>query len=572
MTSINLSPSGSPTTARDWLRAYPADVPASLSYPEGPLSDLLENAARLFPTRAGCSLFGRTQSYADLAGRSRSIARSLAQLGAGRGRRVGILLPNMPEYLLALQGTWLTGATALPLSPLMVAEEIERWLEMSGCHILITLDLLAPLAKGALGHGPLEHIIVTSLADRMPWIRSLAYQFLRVRRNGFWGLRKTPQLHYWEELLGASAEPMSPPVDPTEDSAVIVPTGGTTASPKAVMLTHRNLLCNAWQLRAWSRCPDGQEGMLGALPFFHVYGLTVGLLTGLAKAATIHLLPRFDAHTALELIEREHVELVPAVPAMLNAFNQKLRRKPRDLSFIRTVMSGASALTADVRGEFEKYGAKLIVEGYGLSEAGPVTHVNPLTIRNRPGTIGVPLPDTEARVVSTDTGEEVPLGDVGELVVRGPQVMKGYFDNPEETARTLRDGWLFTGDLVRRDDDGFFTVVDRKRDIIKTSGFLVYPAEVEEVLCRLESVAEAAVIGEPDHDKGEIVKALVVPRRGVRFSMSALESHCREHLSKQKLPAKIDIVSELPKNFLGKIQRRKLREAGATLNSPARAG
>lgn len=565
-----VSSTGPPAPAHDWLRLYPADVPASLTYPEGPLSDLLENAARSFPTRAGCSLFGRTQTFAELAARARSVARSLANLGAAPGRRVGILLPNIPEYLLALQGTWLTGATALPLSPLMVAEEIERWLEMSDCHILVTLDLLAPLAKEALGHGPLEHIIVTSLADRMPWMRSLVYQFLRVRRNGFWGLRKTPQVHYWDELLNASAEPLTPVVDPAEDSAVIVPTGGTTASPKAVMLTHRNLVYNACQLRAWSRCPDGQEGMLGALPFFHVYGLTVGLLTALAKAATIHLLPRFEAHTALELIEREHVELVPAVPAMLNAFNQKLQRKPRDLSFIRTVMSGASALSADVRAEFEQYGAKLVVEGYGLSEAGPVTHVNPLTIRNRPGTIGVPLPDTEARVVDAETGDqEVPFGEVGELVVRGPQVMKGYFKNPAETARTLRNGWLYTGDLVRRDADGFFTVVDRKRDIIKTSGFLVYPAEVEEVLCRHESVAEAAVIGEPNHDRGEIVKALVVPRRGVRFSVAALESHCREHLSRQKQPSKIEIVAELPKNFLGKIQRRKLREA---VSCPARAG
>jgi long-chain acyl-CoA synthetase len=329
------------------------------------------------------------------------------------------------------------------------------------------------------------------------------------------------------------------------------------------MLTHRNLVANAMQLRAWSRGEDGTESVLGVLPLFHAYGLMVCLLTSYVSGSTIHLYPRFETLPVLDLLERRRATFVPAVPAMLNAFNKLLRDKPRDLSFLRAVISGASALLPEVREEFRRYGAKHVVEGYGLSEASPVTHVNPLDERLRSGTIGLPLPDTEAKIVDQAAGlEELPIGAVGELVIRGPQVMKGYFSNPEETARSLRNGWLYTGDLAKRDRDGFFTIVDRKKDIIKTSGFLVFPAEVEEVLSRHPGVAEAAVIGVSDAERGEVVKAMVVARAGTALDRAALDAHCREHLSRHKRPRDIEIVTELPKNFLGKIQRRRLREAG----------
>jgi len=546
---------------RDWLHAYPPEIPPSLVYPDGPVSALMETAARNYPERPACTLFNQSLSYAQVAAQARGLAKSLAKLGAGRGRFVGMLLPNIPEYVVALQATWLTGATALQLSPLMVAEEIDHWLAATGCHILVTFDLLAPLARRSLQNGPLEHLIVTSLADRMPWMRSLLYYFERMRRNGLWGLRENGHVHWWEHLAQPAGEYAAAAIEPAEDSAVVVPTGGTTAAPKAVMLTHRNLVCQAFQLRAWGRGTDGAESILGVLPFFHAYGLSVGLLTSMAKAANLHLLPRFDAAAVLDLLERKQIDLMPAVPAMLHALNKRLAGRKRDLSKVRAVLSGASLLDPAVRAEFMKYGSRLVVEGYGLSEAGPVTHVNPLTELNRPGTIGVPLPDTEARIVDAETGEQdVRYGEVGELIVRGPQVMKGYYNNPVDTALALRDGWLFTGDLVRRDADGFFTVVDRKKDIIKTNGFLVFPAEVEEVLCRFVAVAEAAVIGEPDREHGEVIKALVVPRAGCRLNITALNAFCREHLSRHKQPKHIEVVRELPKNFLGKIQRRKLRE------------
>jgi long-chain acyl-CoA synthetase len=552
-----------------WLDAYPCDTHTALPYPRMPLSGLLQTAARRFPDRTACTLYGSPTTYAELDERARRLAQSLAQIGAKPGRFVGLLLPNIPEYLVAMQATWLTGATALQLSPLMVAEEVGHWLEATGCHIVITLDLLTPAVIGGLGRGPLEHVIVTSLADKLALWRGWLYRIERLRRNGSLRLREDAHCHRFDHLLDAEPLADTPSITPEEDVAVLAPTGGTTASPKAVMLTHRNLVANALQIRHWAAGDDGTESVLGVLPFFHSYGLSVSVLATWAKGATLHLYPRYETKAALALLEQQRIELVPAVPAMLNALNVAMRRKAHDLSFIRAVISGASALDAAVRQEFESHGVRDLVEGYGLTEASPVTHSNPPGPGNRPGTIGLPLPDTEARIVDQIKGtEEMPEGEVGELAIRGPQVMKGYFNNLEATAAVLRDGWLFTGDLARRDRDGYFTLVDRKKDIIKTSGFLVFPAEVEEVLTTFPGVAEAAVVGVPDAERGELIKALVVPRGGP-IDLEALQGHCRQHLGKHKQPRRFEVVNALPKNFLGKVLRRKLRETPAGAESPA---
>jgi long-chain acyl-CoA synthetase len=549
-----------PLWQRAWLDAYPVNVPSSLPYPNFPVSGLLESAAQRFPGRAACSLYHKTHSYPEIADKARRLARSLADLGAGPGKRVGMLLPNIPEYIIALQAAWLTGATVLQLSPLMVGEELAKWLRTTDCHIVVTLDLLAPNLERALEQGPLEHIVVATLAPKMATWQGWLYHVERVRRHGPLRLIDNARVHPFDQLVRAMPRALHPKIVPEEDVALLAPTGGTTASPKAVMLTHRNLVANAYQIHAWSRQGDDAIGLLGVLPFFHAYGLSVCVLSSLVGGWTVHLWPKFEPNAVLDLLLQAKPALVPAVPAMLNALNRVLRSKPADLSFVRAIISGASALDAKVRKEFESYGPRGLVEGYGLSEASPVTHVNPIDEHNRPGTIGLPLPDTDARIMDQTTGlEELPDGAVGELVVRGPQVMKGYLNNPEETARSLRGGWLYTGDLARRDRDGYFTIVDRKKDIIKTSGFLVYPAEVEEVLLRFGGVAEAAVVGAPDADRGEVVKAIVVPK-GDHFDVAALDAFCAEHLSKHKRPRRFEVVKELPKNFLGKVQRRKLRD------------
>jgi long-chain acyl-CoA synthetase len=469
----------------------------------------------------------------------------------------------MPEHAIALQAVWLTGATVLQLSPLMVAEEVSHWLEATGCTTIITLDLLAPLVMGSLERGRLEHVLLTTLRHRVPLWRGWLYRLEHYRRNHSLSIREDAHRHNFDHLLDAAPLTESPAIRPEEDVAVMVPTGGTTASPKAVQLTHRNLIANAFQLRELTGGEDGCESLLSVLPFFHAYGLTVCLLTAWVKAGTIHILPRYETRAVLNLIARERIDLLALVPAMIGALNAELKKRPIDLSFVRAVTSGASALPPAARAEFEGHGIRDLLEGYGLSEASPVTHVNRLGALNRPGTVGQPLPDTEAKVVDQETGtREMPDGEAGELVVRGPQVMKGYFQNPEATAAALRGGWLYTGDLATRDRDGYYTLVDRKKDIIKTSGFLVFPAEVEEVIARFPEVAEAAVIGVPDAERGELIRALVVPREG-RLDVAALERFCGEHLGKHKRPRQIEVVQALPKNFLGKVLRRKLREATA---------
>jgi long-chain acyl-CoA synthetase len=481
-------------------------------------------------------------------------------MGVGPGQRVGLLLPNTPEYLASLQGVWLTGATALQLSPLMVAEEIRHWVESTGCKIVITLDLLAPAVVASLQPGLLENVILTSLAGRMALWQSMFYTFERLRRNGYLFYPGDARQHRFEWLLAAEPMREAVSIDPKEDVAVLAPTGGTTASPKAVMLTHSALLANAMQLRHWCGGEDTEDGVLAVLPFFHAYGLTVSLLSSWAGAHTMHLHPRFEAKAVLGVIENRKPTIMPAVPAMLSALNKQIAGRKIDLSFVRAVVSGASALNAEVRKEFEKTGVQRIVEGYGLTEASPVTHVNPNDQRNRPGSLGLALPDTEALIVDPDTGHTAPVGEVGELLIRGPQLMKGYFNNPAASEAALAGGYLHTGDMVRCDEQGFATLVDRKRDIIKTSGFLVYPAEVEEVLRAMPEVAEAAVVGIEDEEKGEVVKALVVAKSGASLTVAQLEAYAKIHLGKHKRPKKFELVTELPKNFLGKVLRRKLRE------------
>jgi long-chain acyl-CoA synthetase len=546
-----------------WRANYPCDEPTVVPYPRIPLSGLLEAAAKRSPEYPACTLYGKRTSYATLADQARRLARSLREMGAGPGRHVGLLLPNTPEYLVALQATWLTGATVLQISPLMVAEEVSHWVESTGCRIVVTLDLLAPAVARSVQHGPVEHLVLTSLARRMAMWRRMLYRVERYRRNGYLTLPNDAKRHRFDELV--KGEPLSEKIDinPAEDVAVLAPTGGTTSSPKAVMLTHKNLVSNAMQLLNWWGGTGSKESILGVLPFFHSYGLCVTVLTAWAKGSTVHLHPRFEARAVMNLIERERPELIPAVPAMLSALNNVMRGRKHDWSFVRSVLSGASPLPESVWKEFKQWGVRELVEGYGLTECSPVTHANPPAPRSRLGTIGLPLADTQSKLVDPDTGKELGDGEVGELVIKGPQVMKGYFNNPQATMAVLRDGWLFTGDMAKRDPDGFYTIVDRKRDIIKTSGFLVFPAEVEEVLRSYPDVLEAAVVGVPDLERGEVVKALVVPRTGSHLEASELMEHCKLHLGKHKRPRQIEIVAELPKNFLGKVLRRKLREVPA---------
>ncbi len=545
---------------RPWLAHYPAGVPHHLEYPERPVYWLLEQAAAQLPQRTATRFFGAELTYAQLLEQAHRFAESLLQRGLQAGERVGVLLPNCPEYLVALNGIWMAGGVAVPLNPLMVAEEIAGLQQSTQCRFMVSLDLLLPVVLNQ-GPGAPDGLIIVRIDHYLPWWDRQLYRMARMQRLGIAG-SLPPNAVEWEAFLAeAKGEQPCRTVDP-DSLANILPTGGTTGHPKAVMLTHRNLLVNAWQLFHWTGRPIGQDMILACLPFFHAYGLMCCGLSAMAMCGTILLYHRFRADKVLRLIEQEKPTIIPAVPAMLQAFNKELRKRSYDIRSVQYVISGGAALPQTVAEEFVRHTGAVVVEGYGLSEASPVTHAGPLDGTARPGTIGLPLPDTDALIVDAETGTRIlPPGEVGELIIRGPQVMRGYWNNPEATTATLRDGWLFTGDLASCDTDGFFRIVDRKKDLIITSGVNVYPGDVEEVLRRFDQIEDVAVFGLPDEDRGELVAAVVVPRRGVVFNRRAFDAFAREHLEVHKRPRRVEVSdTPLPRSAIGKVLRRLLRE------------
>ena len=411
-----------------------------------------------------------------------------------------------------------------------------------------SLDLLAPLVlKG--NYRP-KHIFFTTLQDRLPgWMR-LGYAFARMRRLGFWPPVDGPNQHDFNDELAVS-RPILQPVVPASlsDAAYILPTGGTTGAPKAVTLSHRNLVANASQCVAWAAGEVGRHTMLSVLPFFHCYGLSGNLMCGTALAATQVMLHRFIPRVVVDLIEQHEPTIFNAVPAMLASLNDIFRNKPLRTKGMKYVQVGGAPLDQRLAEEFRRHTGAQVVEGYGLSESSPCVTAGPLDGTARNGTIGLPLPGTEVRIVDVETGERtLPPGEVGELTVRGPQVMLGYWNNPAATAQVIRDGWLFTGDLGMQDEDGFFKLVDRKKDLIITSGFNVYPCDVEPILRGFPGVEDAAVIGVPNDSVGELVKAVLVLKSTARFDRRAFDNFCHENLAAHKRPKVVEVLAgDLPR-------------------------
>lgn len=611
------------TAAATNLDPYPVGVPRKLAYPDLPAWGLLERAAILMPGRAACVYNDVEWTWEELNLDAIRTAAALRRLGVRPGDRVGILLPNIPEYLIALNGIWRAGGIAVALSPMAVPEEVDRMLQMTECRIVICLDMLVGLISGT--HRP-DKTLLVSLRPQLPLFEQLGYLYLRKRRTGLWWMSATEHVAwFWDEVhdgtdfvspLNAQDQtsrnpnrnPLLKPTaldSPSGDGefwaslrrgdnalpearltaasagveavlethaeasntdwstvpAYILPTGGTTGEPKAVTLSHRNMVANAWQQYYWAGAAVGQETLLAVLPFFHSYGLSTNVMGGAAMVATLIMDHRFNVRKAIRLIETQRPTVFHAVPAMLVAMNEHLRKHPADLTSLKWVISGGATLPEAVGQEFAKHTQALVVEGYGLSEASPVTHVGPLDGSARFGTIGLPLPDTECRIVNSDDGKtDIDNSEVGELLVRGPQVMLGYWGNPLKPT-TSKDGWLATGDLARLTPEGLYQIVERKKDLIITSGFNVYPQDVEHVLRQHSSVRDAAVVGIPDEQRGEIVKAFVVLQESAKWDLTDLMKHCREHLSAHKRPRQIErCKGDLPRSFLGKVIRRKLRE------------
>ena len=499
---------------------------------------------------------------------------TLQKLGIQKGDRVAIALPNIPQYPIAFYGALRAGAVAVPTNPLYTGREMQHQLADSGARFIVMMDEFYPTVRSVRAETALEHVILTSPADYLPPLLRRLYPLSQRRTK-----RQEPHLtnkelhedktlHSMSEMLVPHTKKgielfNLPALSSGDDLAVLQYTGGTTGLSKGAMLTHRNLLANAMQTRNWTpRVHNATEVTLCVTPFFHAYGSTVGMNLSILAAATMVLLPRFKSVDVLKAIRRYRPTLFPGIPTMYLAIMREAGKHTEQLSSIKFCISGAAPLPAKIQHDFEEATHGRLVEGYGLSEAAPVTHCNPLTDNVRNGSIGLPLPNIDSAILDQVTGEPLPAGEVGEIVVKGPNIMKGYWNRKDETGATFTNGWMHTGDLGKMDKDGFFYVVERAKDLILASGFNVYPREVEEVLFHHPAVQEAAVAGVPDEYRGETVAAFVVLKPGFAPTDETRQSildYCKQNLTAYKVPKILEFRQTLPKSIIGKVLRRELK-------------
>lgn len=546
-----------------WLNSYPSGVRKNLEYPQQSLSVFLDRATSQWPNQVATVFFGKKMTYQQLSEAVERFAASLAMLGIQKGDRVAVMLPNCPQAIISYFAILHLGAVVVPLNPMNVERELVPQLKDVDCRTIIYLDSRHSLIESICAAANIKHAIYAGLQDYMPYIASFNYRYRQYRKGLTLSIDQSEGILSFSELID-QANPGIPraEIDPKEDLAVLQYTGGTTGTLKAAMLTHYNLVANALQIKEWFvGCQEGKEVFLAVLPFFHVYGMTCVMNVALELGAMIVLHPRFHTEQVLKDIERYKVTIFPGTPAMYIAINSDRNIPFRDLSSVRASISGAAALSPEVARVFEEITGGILVEGYGLTEASPVTHSNPLTDHRKPGSVGIPMPDTECKIVDLENGtKEMPVGVAGELVIRGPQVMKGYWNMPEETALTLRDGWLYTGDIARLDKSGYTYIVDRKKDMIISGGYNIYPQDVEAVILELPEVEDVAVVGIPDRYRGETLKAYVILKENASLTKGEILSHCRERLAAYKIPRLLEFRRDLPKNMVGKTLRRMLIE------------
>jgi len=549
--------------ATPWLDSYPPGVPEHVEVPAGNLARLLDDAARDFPSAPALHFQGRTVSYAQLADQAWRFAGALAGLGVGKGTKVGLVLPNCPQAVIAFFGALRLGAVVVQNNPLYTERELGHQLSDAGVEVVICLDLAYERVKSVRAQSAIREVVVTSVLDELPAVRRVIAPYTRRGKAAAAAIGKDEPVRRWRDLVAsATTRAGEAEVDSASDLALLQYTGGTTGLSKGVMLSHGNLRANVEQVRAWFPDADpGREVMMAVLPFFHVYGLTVCLLLGVRIGAALVVLPRFDLDPVMAAVDRHRPTLFPGVPTMYVAINNAVAKGGHDLSSIKACLSGAAPLPLEVAERFERYSGGRLVEGYGLSECSPVALANPIYGKRKAGTIGMPLPDTVARVVdAADPDRAVPTGEPGELAIQGPQVMQGYWNRAEESAQVLRGGWLLTGDMAVMDGEGYFQIVDRKKDLIIAGGFNVYPREVEEVLSEHPKIEEVCVAGVPDSYRGEVVKAFVVLRQGEEVTTEEIRSFAKERLAAYKVPRAVEFRDELPKTLIGKVLRRALVE------------
>ncbi len=551
--------------ARVWHQFYDSAVPSGLSYASLTLPEMLERSAAAYPDTVAIEFLGSRLTYRRLKGDVDRLATALAALGVTPGTRVAIHLPNLPQTVIAYYATLSLGAQVVMTNPLYVEREIEHQWSDAGCQVAVTADFLfASRLRHIKSRLPVKHYVVASIPEylRFPLKQLAPLKLRRAKPPAIARVATGRDVHRFLPLV-RNTEPDPPKVFVgLDDVAALQYTGGTTGVSKGAMLTHRNLSSNVQQIIAWLHCPHGTEIVLSALPFFHVFGMTGCMCFPVAAAATMVVLPNpRDIPALVKSVIKNHITLFIGVPAMFAAINDAPNIEPRDVGSVKSCFSGSAPLPVAVLERFEKLTGSRIVEGFGLTETSPVTHVNPLEGVRKVGSIGIPFPDTDSKVVDLETGtREMAPGEPGELLIKGPQVMTGYWNMPGETVAALRDGWLFTGDIATIDKDGYHWIVGRKKDMIVAAGYNVYPDEVDGVLMKHPAVLEAATVGIPDEKRGETVKSFVVLKPGETATAEQIIAYCRSNLAAFKVPRAIEFRDSLPKSGILKILRRELRE------------
>ena len=560
-----------------WIKHYEGGVPATIEIPATPLSQILTDAARQYPDKTAVHLLLKylplglairsKATYRQVDEASTRFAAGLQKLGVQKGDRVALMLPNLPQSVVAFFGILKAGAIVVNTNPIYTPRELEHQLHDSGAETIILLSGFYDRLQQIRTKTAIKQVIITDIPDTLKWpFKGLVEK--QVRTSGTMkDIPNTPDIHRYAELVQTTTA-LTPVQTAPDDVALFQYTGGTTGLAKAAMLTNRNLVSNVAQVNAWFvKAEHGKEKVLAAIPFFHVYGMTVAMLYALVSGAEMIIVPdpRNTEHV-LKIIDHERVSIYPGIPAMYIGINNHPKVKEYNLRSIKACLSGAAALPVEVANQFEALTGGRLVEGFGMTECSPVACANPIFGDRKIGSVGLPMPNTELAVVSLTpdaSGKYAMLaqGEEGELVVRGPQVMKGYWNRPEETAKDIdADGWLHTGDIGKMDVEGYFYIVDRKKDLIIASGYNIVPREVEEVLYMYEKVMEATVVGIPDAKRGESVKAYVVLKKDMKAESEEIRNFCKQHLAAYKVPTFVEFRDELPKSQAGKILRRVLVE------------
>lgn len=548
--------------SKPWAKNYDPDVPSEINIPEKPLYSLIDDAAESYPERVAIIFFGKKITYKQLKNMIDSFAHALQEHDIKKGDVVALLLPNTPQFVISYYSILKIGAIVTPLNPLYKSTEIKRQLQDSGAETIILLDLLYPEFELIRSEVKIKNIIITSIKDFLPFFLKLLYPLKY----------KTPKIKFEQNMyrfldfLKYSPEYKMVNINPKEDIAALMYTGGTTGVPKGAMLTHYNLLSNALQIKYWYKPKTEPMIVLSVLPFFHIYGQTAAMNYVFAHQSTMVILPRFDVSDMLKSISKYRVTVFHGVPTLyIQIINSPLAKKYK-LDTIEACISGAAPLPIEVQKKFEELTGGKLREGYGLTETSPVTHVNPIMGKSKLGSIGLPIPNTFAAIADIDENKLLPPGSVGELVISGPQVMKGYYKMPEENSKVFFElgglRWFRTGDIAKMDEEGYFYIVERKKDLIKYKGYSVYPREVEEVLYQHPAVKEAAVIGVPDPEVGEQIKAFVVLKDEFKGKVKEEEiiEFVKARIAPYKYPRIVEFRDTLPKSAVGKILRRELRD------------